>query len=804
MKISYNWLKEFIPIDLPIQEFCKKLTMFGVEVEEIIHQGDEFENIVVGKILSISPHPNSDHLSVCLVDAGEDNPLSVICGAPNVKENQTVAVAKIGAVIGGKEVTKVKLRGIDSYGMLCSEKELGISENHSGIMVLAEDLKIGTPLASALNIEDYIIEVEITPNRPDLLGMLGIAREVAVMLNKNYSSPKIVFTEGTQPTSELISVEIENPELCPRYCCRIVKNVPTNIGIKSSPDWMQRRLISVGLRPINNIVDVTNYILMEYGQPLHAFDYEKISDRKIIVRRAKEGEKIELLDKQSHNLTPQNLVIADKKKPVALAGIMGGENSCILPETKAVVIECAYFDPKNIRATSLSLNVASESSYRFERGMDPNRLEEVVNRAAQLIQLTAGGEICKGIVDVYPKKILHKKVFLRSKRVNKILDTELHAEQIKSYLQKLELSVSEKDGEFEVTIPTFRPDLEREIDIIEEMARCYGYQNITSHFSLPHIENRKQRLAMRKIRNHLVNLGFFEVCNLSFASPEDLAKLSLSENDYRRDAVVLANPQGEQFSIMRTTLIPDLLKNVALNLSHKFENFKLFELNKVYLKSKNNLSPSEPFFLTGVIVGNFMPLYWNSKPKKSSFFDVKGIVESLLTALRCSQSLNFEKSDEPYYPAGQGADIIIKGEKIGSLGIVKKDILTNFDADAPTLLFDIDVIKLLSYMLPQEVSYSEIIRFPAVLRDIALIAPQEISVADIEKITRSVNPEVIKKVTLFDVYQGKQIKENYRNLAFSITFQSDKTTLTDKYVNKLFDNIVKKLSFKYKIELRQK
>ena len=799
MKISYNWLKEFVPIDLPVEEFCQKLTMFGIEVEDVIHFGNEYENIVVGKIESIKQHPNSDHLSVCLVDVGEDNPLSVICGAPNVKKDQNVAVAKIGAILGNFKIKRAKLRGIESFGMICSEKELGISDDHSGIMVLDADLNVGTTFAEALQIDDYVIDVEITPNRADLLGIIGIAREVAVMLDTKYNSPKIEFNESSKSASEFLSVEIYAPDLCPRYCSRLVKN----ITVKPSPVWMQTRLKAVGLRPINNIVDVTNYVLMEYGHPLHAFDYDNISENKIIARRAKDGEKIELLDEQIYTLSPQNLVIADNNKPVALAGIMGGIKSSILSTTKDIVLECACFNPKNIRASSLSLNLESDSSYRFERGMDSNRLEEIVNRAAQLIQLTAGGEIFKGIVDVYPNRIIPKKVYLRTHRINSILDIQLQPKTIKSYIRKFEFSIVEKGEDFEVTIPTFRPDLEREIDIIEEIARCYGYKNIHSKFSLPQIENTQKKQTIRKIRTYLVNLGFFEVCNLSFASPDGFNKLSLTKDDYRRNSVELANPLGEQFSILRTTLIHDLLENVALNMSYKFENFKLFELNNIYLR-KNNNSTSEPVSLTGAIVGDFTPKYWNSESQLSSFFDVKGIVESLLKILHCIQYISYKKSDEPFYIQGHNADIFLKGVKIGSFGVIKKEILSKFEIKNHTILFDINVSILLDYTQQETVYYKKVIKFPSVLRDIAIIVPQEISVAEIKDTIKSINPEIIKNILLFDVYQGNQIKENHCSLAFSIAFQSDKSTLTDKYVDKLFDTIIKKLNKKYKIELRKK
>ncbi|MEA3475299.1 MAG: phenylalanine--tRNA ligase subunit beta [Candidatus Cloacimonadota bacterium] len=800
MKISYNWLKEFIPIELPVKEFCQRLTMFGIEVEEITHLGDEYENIVVGKILSVKPHPNSNKLSVCILDVGEDKPISVICGAPNVKEGKYVPVAKVGSIVGDSQIKKVKIRGVESLGMICSERELGISNDHSGIMVLRNDWNIGTPFAEVLKINDYIIDVEITPNRPDLLGMLGIAREVAVMLSKKYTPPKIEFEpdmSGKQPTSELMSVKINAPELCPRYCCRMIRD----ITVKPSPKWMQKRLKAIGLRPINNIVDITNYVLMEYGHPLHAFDYADISGKKIIVRRAKDGEQIKLLDEQVYTLSYQNLVIADIEKPIALAGIMGGTNSSILPETKDVVLECACFNSRNIRATSLYLNLESESSYRFERGMDTNRLEEVIDRAAQLIQITAGGEICKGIVDVYPDKVLPKKIFLRTSRVNNILDTQLQPETIKSYLQKLEFLVYEKGKDFEVTIPTFRLDLEREVDLIEEIARCYGYRNIRSQFTLPRIENILKRKTIRKIRNHLVNLGFYEVCNLSFANLDVLDELNLSQNDYRRNTIELSNPLGEQFSILRTTLIPDLLNNVALNLSYKFDNFKLFELNKIYLKDSNNTS-LEPISLTGVIVGDFVPKYWNSKSQLSSFFDVKGIVESLFKILHCTHYMSFKKSDEPFYLSSESADVFIGDTKIGSLGTLQEDILSKFGIKVHTILFDINVSILLNYIKQEEIYYKKVIKFPPVLRDIAIMVPKEVSVAEIERTIKSINSEIIKNVRLFDVYQGEQIKEEYRSMAFSITFQSDKSTLTDEYVNKLFDNIVNKLLNEHKITLR--
>lgn len=434
MKISYNWLNKLVPTHLDIDEFCEKLTMFGLEVEEVVQPGKKLENIVIGKVVSVEKHPNADKLSLCKVDVGKSEPLSIICGAPNVVKDILVPVAMIGAKLGDFEIKKAKLRGVESFGMICSENELSVSDDHSCIMIIKQDIEPGTPFADAMGINDHIIEVEVTPNRPDLLGMIGVAREVAVMLNTEYEHPEIAFEESEVKTKDEILVIIEDAEKCPRYCARMVKG----ITVQPSPAWMQRKLIASGLRPINNIVDVTNYVLLEYGQPLHAFDYTKIKDKTIVVRTAKDKEKMMLLDDTELKLHSENLLIANTEHPLALAGIMGGLDSSIDDNTKDVVIECAYFDPKNIRATALEYGLQTDSSYRFERGMDPNSLIEVIDRAAQLMQLTGGGEISSGVVDCYPNKIEPKILPLRVSRANSILNAKISADEVENYLNNFE------------------------------------------------------------------------------------------------------------------------------------------------------------------------------------------------------------------------------------------------------------------------------------------------------------------------------------------------------------------------------
>ena len=799
MKISYNWLNELVPTHLDIDEFCEKLTMFGLEVEEVVQPGKKLENIVIGKVISVEKHPNADKLTLCQVDVGKSEPLSIICGAPNVVKDILVPVATIGAKLGDFEIKKAKLRGVESFGMICSEKELGVSDDHSGIMVIKQDIEPGTPFADAMGLNDNIIEVEVTPNRPDLLGMIGVAREVAVMLNTEYEHPEIAFEESEVKTKDEISVIIEDAEKCPRYCARMVKG----ITVQPSPAWMQRKLVASGLRPINNIVDVTNYVLLEYGQPLHAFDYTKIKDKTIVVRTAKDKEKMMLLDDTELKLHSENLLIADTEHQLALAGIMGGLDSSINDNTKDVVIECAYFDPRNIRASALEYGLQTDSSYRFERGMDPNGLIEVIDRAALLMQLTGGGEISSGVVDCYPHKIEPKILPLRVSRTNSILNAKMSADEVENYLNKFEFDTKKtSEDTFEVMIPTLRPDIEREIDIIEELARCYGYNNVESHFWINRIDNKQKRTVVRLTKNHLISLGFFEVNNMSFASPDDLDALNISDDDFRRKVVELANPIGEQFSIMRSTLIPDLLKNAALNLSYKFENFKLFELNRIYLQEREDTF-AEPTYLTGVIVGKFDPFYWKEEQRPTSFYDVKGVVESVFSKIHCSKNITYGVSNQPYYEKDSAADIFLDEKKIGSCGIIKDDVLKSFEIEAPVLLFDIDLSNIIPLYNEKAIRFTEIVKYPPVLRDIAVIAPSDIEVGTIKQEIKSVAPNIIKDVQLFDVYTGKQIKQGCRSLAFNITFQSETSTLTDKYVNKLFDNIVNKLSREHQIELRQ-
>lgn len=821
MIISYNWLKELVDFELPITQLADRLTMAGLEVEKITDLGADFHNIVIGKILSIKNHPQAEKLKVCQVDIGKEEPLQIVCGAPNCAVGQKVPVALIGAKLNPTfTVKKVKLRGIESYGMICAEDELGISNDHSGIMVIQEnkaDISVGENFAMALGFDDNMIEIEVTPNRPDLLGMIGIARETAIIANSEYRIPKIMLSESDEKTEDNISVEIKDTRLCPRYCARIIKNVE----IKSSPLWLKRRLNSIGLRPINNVVDVTNFVMWEFGHPLHAFDYDKLTGKKIIVRTGQKGETIQLLDEQTYQLSDENLVIADIERPIALAGIMGGMKSSISENTKNVVLEAAYFLPDSINRTSYNFNIDTDSSHRFERGMDPNILETVIDRAAQLIAETSDGQVCKGIVfgNQRTEKIPLKTCYLRPERANKILATNIKTDQMLYYLNKLNIKTEKiHNDKFKIFVPSFRPDITREIDIIEEIARCYGYDKIDSYYTLPKIEDKRKRISIRKLTNYLVQNGFYEVCNMSFSNVELMKKLNIPENDYRYNYIEIANPIGKEFSIMRTTLIPDLLENAKYNLDQKIEDIKFFELNKIYLKDEANLSvkkrsihtnqlkrmtkAKEELCLCGLIIGNFYQKHWQRKNTAVDFFDLKGIIQGIGKILMIENEMDFIRSKEPFYHPGKSADVLYNAKKIGSFGVVDKKVSERFDIENDIYLFEINIDLLLKISNKKNIEFQRITRFPPVLRDLAIVAPSNVTVKEIENAIKQTADYIIKKVELFDIYTGNQIEKGCRSLAFSIVFQSDKKTLQDKYIDKLFDKIVINLRNRLNIKMR--
>ncbi|MCK4654735.1 MAG: phenylalanine--tRNA ligase subunit beta [Candidatus Cloacimonetes bacterium] len=796
MNVSYKWLKKYVDFDLSPEELQVKITFAGIEVEAIEKLGEELNQVKVAKIIDKKKHPGSDHLSICHVDDG-DVVKQVICGAPNCAVGQKIAFTPVGSRLGEFKIKKVKLRGEESYGMICSEKELGISDKHEGIMVLPDDAPIGQNLGSYLNLDDTSFELEITPNRPDLLGVYGVARDISAILNLPLKTPEVIIKECDEKIENNLILQNDAPDLCPRYTARMIKG----ITIKESPAWLKQCLISIGLRPINNVVDITNFVMMEFGHPLHAFDYNKIDGKKIIVRRAEKDEKFPALDEETYQLNENDLVIADAEKPIALAGIIGGENSHITEETSDIVIEAANFLYSSIRKTAGKLKITTDSSYRFERNIADETADLVSRRACQLILELAGGTLLKGKLDSYPNPTGKRLVSLRPSRVKSLLTINISNEKIKEYLKLLGLSFKgeEKDN-LTFEMPSFRKDLEREIDLIEEIMRLHGYNNVKTFLKPQNIMDKKIFSAHRMVKNILVSYGFSEVINWNFGDPADLDKFEISEDDERRNNARLKNPLGTSFSIMRSMLIPDLFKNTLFNINHGQKNIKIFEQAKVYTR-KNEKLATEKLHLSALMTGFLNPVYWGDNQRQINFFDLKGVVEEILDNLGL-KNYDFKKSGEPFYQPGLATDVIYKKQIVGSLGKVDPKVTIKYDLEQPIFVIDIKLDDIFHLHKMETPVFKVIPKFPFILRDLSFIISKQHNYDDIISTIKGVNPGNIKKVVLFDEFTDKNIKKEFRSLTFSLVFSSDTKTLTDDYINNILQNVIKKLDSKYSIEMR--
>ena len=796
MKISYKWLSQYIDVDLSPEELQNRMTFAGLEVEGVEKLGEDLNQYLVAEIIKCETHPDSYHLSICQVNDGSDTK-QVICGAPNCAAGQKVVFAPVGVSIGDFKIKKVKLRGKESFGMICSEKELGISDNHDGILILPDDAPIGKKIGTYLQKDDITFEVEITPNRPDLLGILGVARDMAAVLNIPLKIPEISINETGELIAKHLALHNDAPDLCTRYTARMIKNVT----IKESPKWLKQRLISVGLRPINNVVDITNFVMIEFGHPLHAFDYSLIKDKTIIVRRAKEGEKFPALDEETYTLKINDLVIADSTKPIALAGVIGGENSYITEETKDIVIEAANFLYSSIRKTAGRIKISTDSSYRFERDIADETADLVSKRACQLILELAGGKLLKGKLDSYPNPIEKRIVGLRPSRVKKLLTIKISNEQIIKYLESLGLKLSGQETDLlKFEIPPYRKDLVREIDLIEEIIRLHGYNSVESFLKPQKIMDKATFYARRKVKNILVNNGFSEVINWNFGDPVDLDKLNIPTDDERRNNAKLKNPLGSSFSIMRSMLIPQLLKNALFNIHHGQKNLKLFEQSKVFTRQNEKLA-MEKLHLSALITGTFNSVYWKEDQRPVDFYDVKGIVEEILNVL-CVSNPIFQASSEEFYQPGLAVGIFLKKSLVGSFGKIDSKIASKYDIEQPLFIIDIklqDIFELQKSVTPV---FHDIPKFPPVLRDLSFIISKKYSYNEVLNAIYSINKKLITKVELFDEYIGKNIKDGYRSLTFSLIFSSDTKTLTEDNINIILLKVIEKLKSDFNIEMR--
>ncbi len=783
MLVSLRWLETYVEIPWDAHELAARLTQAGAKVEGVHTLEHDYAGVVVGKIAAVRQHPGADALKVCQVDLG-DRTVQSVSGAPNVREGLLVPVALPGATLPGipGQVAEVELRGVPSQAVLCSEKELGLSDDHSGLMELPEDLRPGTPIAAALGLDDAVLEIEVYPNRPDHLSVYGIAREVAALTGGSLRRPETEVDEADQAAEEVASVEVLDPDLCPRYIARVIRGVK----IGPSPAWLQRYLRAAGMRPINNVVDITNFVMLELGQPLHAFDYDRLAGGKIVVRRARPGERITTLDGQERELDPEMLLICDAERPVAIAGVMGGEDSEVRPETTNILLEAAYFDPISVRRTSKRLGLRTEASYRFERDLDPHLAELAADRAARLMAELAGGQVLRGKVDVATSLPSPKRLKLRMKRVRGMLGLDLATSEAQRILRGLGFGVEvDPDGAaLNVEVPTFRRDIEGEADLIEEVARIYGYDAIPA--TLPAGGSLRGGLAwplpaVERVRSLLASQGLYESITYSFTSPKLLDRMRIPADHPWRKAIKLANPLSDEQSIMRRSLLPSLVESAALNVRRQVSDIRLFELGKVYVPHSLPLAslPDERWTLAIAMSGEAPTHVWGEPPRKVDFYDLKGIVELVLEEL--GQRGEFSAAEHPALHPGRTAKVTAGGVEIGWLGELHPQVAEAMDLRDRTYVAELDLETLFA-LPPEERVYTPLPRYPAVERDLALLVPRSVSAERVVELIRREGGPYLREVALFDVYEGKQVAQGYRSLAYAMVYRADDRTLTDEEV----------------------
>ncbi|MGD1006918.1 MAG: phenylalanine--tRNA ligase subunit beta [Ignavibacteriaceae bacterium] len=803
MKVSLNWIKDYIDLKgIAAKDIIDKLTMSGLEVEDAVDELESYKDFIVSYIKEKKKHPNADKLSLCTVNTGTED-LQVICGAPNVEAGQKVVFAPIGTVIpnGGFKIAKAKIRGVESFGMICSESELGLSDDHSGIMVLGEKPQVGKSIVTELGLDDAILEVAITPNRSDALSHIGVARDIAALYKKELLLPQISLRESSHKIKDFASIEIKDKVNCPRYTAKVVRN----ITIKESPEWLKKKLKKIGLRPINNVVDVTNFIMYEVGQPLHAFDLDQLKGNKIIVQSTDIETKFTTLDSKERALPEGTLMICDADKPVGIAGVMGGENSEISNSTKNILIESAYFNPSSIRKTSKLLGLSTEASYRFERTVDPNGTLYAVERAVQLIADLAGGEVASGVLDVYPEKIKEKEVPIRFNRVKRVLGYTVANGKIISILKHLGLKVIyESEKEYRFSIPTYRPDLEREIDLIEEVARINGYDNIPtiSKISISLGEKIDESSFTDQIRQYSCALGFFEIIN----NPMQGEKIA----SFTGNKIPILNPQSMDMAFLRTSLIPGALITVAKNINVGEKDLSLFEVGDIFNMNpgKNEIRSFEDFTesqnLLLILTGKINQKTWYSEEKRASLYSLKGVVNSLLEKLSFENV--FFESYESDNPESLFEFSFVKnyGDKVvGTGGKIKKSVLKGFDIQQDVFCFEVD-IKLLkeAQKLLKHKKFLEPLKYPKSIRDLAFIFDKSVTYEQVIKFIRKSGSILLKSITLFDLFENESLGNEKKSMAFSLEFYSEERTLTEEEVEKEFNHIIMSVAKNFNAALR--
>ena len=798
MFISLKWLKDYINLDgISSGEIEEKLTLAGLEVDDVIDKNKVYENIVVGYVKEKRKHPNADKLSVCIVNDGEQD-YNVVCGAPNVEANQKIAFARVGAIIPsfGQKLAKAKIRGEQSFGMICSEKELEISDNHEGIMVLDDSLKLGTPIAEALGMDDVIYEIAITPNRPDALSHYGVARDLGAIYNIDVKLPEINYDEKDFLSSDFASIEIENATGCPRFVGKVIRNVT----IKESPDWLKEKLISIGSRPISNVVDITNYLMQELGQPMHAYDLDTLAGNKIIVKNAKEGENFISLDSKERKLKSTDLMICDGERSVGIAGVMGGENTEVTDDTKNILIECAYFNPSMVRKSRKHLNMSTDASYRFERGTNPKMPLYAARRAAQLIGELADGEIAKGEIDVYPNPILYKDISLRFSRIDKILGYHVENEKVVHIFEKLQFIIKERSNHtLLVSVPPFRHDIEREIDLIEEVARINGYKEIPAieKITITMDERVDQSEFVGKIRNSLSALGFSEIYTNSLMNKETAGFFGKS--------ISMMNPQNIEMSHLRPSLIPGMLWTISKNIKVKETALKFFEIGKVFNRINEKVEGFEDFEesekLLLAITGKKHLQEWYEKEKEFDFYDLKGFLGEFLSNILLDNKLKdsyYKKNNQFYDYFSQyryKKDLVIEGGKL------KQVVLDKFDIKQNVFIYEINLSKLKSIPI-KERRFDELLKYPKVNRDFAFVLDKNVDAKEVINFINNNSCNLLKNIKLFDIFESESLGAGKKSLAFQLEYFHNNRTLTEEEVDKDFWKIIEEVKSKFNAQLR--
>ncbi|MBQ9572597.1 MAG: phenylalanine--tRNA ligase subunit beta [Acidaminococcaceae bacterium] len=810
MLASIAWLKRYVDIDVTPEELAEKLTRVGLEVESVIHQGQGISGVVTGKVTAIEKNPKSDHLWVCQMDYGSGEIVQIQTGAQNVKQGDIVPVATLGAELpNGMKLKKIKMADVYSYGMLCSAAELGIDnklllpEQREGILILSPDTPIGKDIKEVLGLNDTVLDIDLTANKQDCFCMTGIAREVAAVLGKTLRMPDTsVKEEAGGDIHDMLRVAIEIPELCSRFTSRALKN----IKIMPSPDWMQNELRACGVRPISNVVDVTNYVMMELGQPMHAYDYDTLAGHALIVRRGKAGEHLQTLDDQDRPLTPDMITIADTEKAVGLGGVMGGLITEVTDKTTTVILEAAAFNGPSIRRTSKALGLRSEASMRFERGVDIANCHRALNRAAHLLEEMGACETVCGIADAYPVPYKPAVITVTPETINTRIGVEIPKEEMADILHRLQFAVKEENGALVITAPTWRQDVTCDADISEEIARMHSYDKIESHnpeLALRQGKEDPMEEVKGEAEDYLASAGLDEVMTYTFIHPSFVDKMMLKAEDARRSVIRLMNPISDEFGVMRTTMLPSLLNTAAYNLARQAESVKIFEVGRVYLPKSLPLTdhPEERRMIGAVMSGRRNELTWTSGKDSVDFYDMKGVVEGLLEKMQLAD-YELAACEETYMHPGKSCVIKAGGRQIGYFGCLHPTVAASFDVPEETYVLELELAPLAESALrvPQ---YTHLAKFPGTSRDIAVVVPKNVTMQELESVLRTNAGELLKGIRVFDVYTGKQVAEGCKSVAFNLTFQAEDRTLTDGEIDPIIKNVVEKVAEAYAAELRK-